>query len=476
MQRRVFASSGPEFDQIRRELDVTDQFPADVAAQARAVTDRLPEGRADRTDVELVTIDPPTSKDLDQALHIEATDDGFTVHYAIADVAALVEPGGAIDVESRRRGQTIYFPDGSVPLHPRPLSEGAGSLLPDQVRPAVLWTVSVDHDGDPTSVHVERATVRSRARFDYAGVMADHDAERLHPSIAALPSFGQTRIDWALRRGAVQLDLPDQEIVPHEGGRAWTLRIAPHTQADQWNAQVSLLIGMAAGHMQRDAGVGLLRTLPPASREAVGDLRTAAAHLRVDWPDGASPGEFLASLAPDAPTTLALMTVGARLMRGAGYLCLDAASTGLDDAAVAHAGVGGVYSHVTAPLRRLADRFATETCLAIAAGQEPPAWVLDALPTLPKIMASSDATASAAERRSVEATEAVVLADQIGARFDAVVMRDGHGDKPAEVFIASPAIIGACDDAPAAGSQCTVEVIEADPAVRFRAVGERVGV
>ncbi len=472
MQRRVFAPA-IDFDQIRRELDVTEEFPAAATAEADAATDRLPNGRVDRTDIELVTIDPPTSKDLDQALHIEATDDGFTVHYAIADVAALVEPGGPVDSESRSRGQTIYFPDGSVPLHPRPLSEGAGSLLPDQIRPAVLWTVTVNHDGDQTSAHVERATVRSRMRFDYAGVMTDHDADRLHPSIAALPAFGRARSAWCLRRGAVQLDLPDQEIVPHEGDHAWTLQIAPHTPADQWNAQVSLLVGMAAGRMQRDAGVGLLRTLPPASSDAVQDLRATAANLGVTWVDGASPGEFLASLAADAPTTLALMTVGARLMRGAGYLSLDAASASLDDAAVAHAGVGGVYSHVTAPLRRLADRFATETCLAIAAGGRPPQWVLDALPTLPKIMASSDSTASTAERRSVDLTEAVVLADQVGAKFDAVVMRDARGDKPAEVFISSPAIIGGCDDAPAAGTACTVEVIEADPQasrVRFRAV------
>ncbi|GAC78721.1 VacB and RNase II family 3'-5' exoribonucleases [Gordonia malaquae] len=472
MQRRVFAPA-IDFDQIRRELDVTEEFPAAATAEAESTTDRLTEGRVDRTDINLVTIDPPGSKDLDQALHIEATDDGFTVHYAIADVAALVAPGGPIDTESLRRGQTIYFPDGSVPLHPRPMSEGVGSLLPDQTRPAVLWTVTVNHDGDQTGVHVERATVRSRERLDYAGVMAAHDAGTLHPSIAALPAFGQTRIDWALRRGAVQLDLPDQEIVPHEGNRAWTLQIAPHTPADQWNAQVSLLVGMAAGRMQRDAGVGLLRTLPPASREAVDDLRAAATHLGVAWADGASPGEFLASLPADAPTTLALMSVGARLMRGAGYLALDESSAALDDAAVAHAGVGGVYSHVTAPLRRLGDRYATETCLAIAAGQEPPQWVLDVLPTLPKIMASSDSTASTAERRSVDLTEAVVLADQIGARFDAVVMRDARGDKPAEVFISSPAIIGGCEGAPAAGTACTVEVVEADPTtsrVRFRAV------
>ncbi|GAA4678455.1 RNB domain-containing ribonuclease [Gordonia humi] len=472
MQRRVFAPA-IDFDRLRAELDLTVDFAPEAVAEARGAVDRFADDRVDRTDVELVTIDPPGSQDLDQALRVVADGDGFVVHYAIADVAALVEPGGAVDAASRDRGQTMYFPDGSVPLHPRDLSEGIGSLLPDQVRPAVLWTVHVDAAGEVTDVDLERATVRSRERFDYAGVMADHEAGRLHPSIAALPTFGQTRLDWSLRRGAVQLDLPDQEIVPHRGGRAWTLQLAPRTPADNWNAQVSLLVGMCAGEIQRKAGIGLLRTVPPASHEAVTELRAAARHLGVDWSEGASPGEFLASLPAHEPTTLALMTVGARLMRGSGYLVLEPGTDYPDDDVV-HAGVGGEYSHVTAPLRRLADRFATETCLAVTAGRDVPEWVTAALGPARKKMASSDQLASTAERRSVDLTEAVVLADQIGARFDAVVMRDASGDRAAEVFIPSPAIIGACDGAPSAGTRCTVEVTVADAAegvVRFRVAG-----
>lgn len=471
MQRRVFAPA-IDFDRIRGELDLTADFSPEATAEAESATDRYADRRTDRTDIEFVTIDPPGSKDLDQALHVVADGDCFLVHYAIADVAALVEPGGAIDVESHERGQTMYFPDGSVPLHPRPMSEGIGSLLPGEVRPAVLWTVRVDGAGDVLDVDVERAVIRSTERFDYAQVMAAHGSDSLHPSIVALPAFGRTRLDWSLRRGAVQLDLPDQEIVPHGRNRAWTLQIAPRTPADEWNAQVSLLVGMCAGEIQRKAGIGLLRTVPPASDEAVSELRATARHLGVDWPEGRSPGEFLAGLAADAPTTLALMTVGARLMRGSGYLALE---PGVDypDADVVHAGVGGVYAHATAPLRRLADRYVTEVCLAASRGADVPAWVTEALGSLRKTMASSDQRASTAERRSVDLAEAVVLADQIGTRFDAVVMRDASGDRPAEVFIASPAVIGACDGAPSAGTACTVEVTVADTEtaeVRFRAV------
>ena len=79
-----------------------------------------------------MTLDPLESRDLDQAFHIEpAGDGGFILRYAIADVPGFVAPGGALDAEARRRGQTLYLPDGSVPLHPRELSEDRASLLPD---------------------------------------------------------------------------------------------------------------------------------------------------------------------------------------------------------------------------------------------------------------------------------------------------------------------------------------------------------
>ena len=77
--------------------------------------------------------------DLDQAVHLARTDTGFVLSYAIADVGAVMVPGGVLDTEVRRRGQTVYLPDGSVPLHPRVLSEDGASLLPDRVRPAALW-------------------------------------------------------------------------------------------------------------------------------------------------------------------------------------------------------------------------------------------------------------------------------------------------------------------------------------------------
>src|SRR4029077_6666838 len=124
-----------------------------------------------------VTIDPPGSLDLDQAFHAEPRAGGFRVHYAIADVAAFVEPGGALDRESFARGVPLYPPDGRAPMLPNPLGEGAASLLPDQDRPALLWTIDLDESGASVAARLERSTVRSRARLDYPGVQAALDAD-----------------------------------------------------------------------------------------------------------------------------------------------------------------------------------------------------------------------------------------------------------------------------------------------------------
>ena len=92
---------------------------------------------SDLTDLEFVTIDPAGAMDLDQAMHLEADGDGYVVHYAIADVMAFVEPGDPVDVEAHGRGESLYGADSKIPLHPKVLSEGAASLLPDEDRPGV---------------------------------------------------------------------------------------------------------------------------------------------------------------------------------------------------------------------------------------------------------------------------------------------------------------------------------------------------
>src|SRR3982751_854580 len=182
MVRRVIRVTGSDpgsgaalrqrFAAIRERLHVPVEFPPEVleAAAVAASAPQLPV--ADLTDVPFVTVDPPGSTDLDQAMHLQRRGDGYHVDYAIADVPAFVAPGGAVDAEARRRGQTLYAPDKRAPLHPPVLSEAAASLLPDQERPAFVWRFDLDAEGEVRSASVVRAQVRSRRRLDYGQVQA----------------------------------------------------------------------------------------------------------------------------------------------------------------------------------------------------------------------------------------------------------------------------------------------------------------
>ena len=449
-----------DFDAIRAEFELTDEFPAAALAEAQASVDAHADTRVDRTDLPFVTIDPPTSMDLDQAVHLARTDTGFVLSYAIADVGAVVVPGGALDTEVRRRGQTVYLPDGSVPLHPRVLSEDAASLLPGRVRPAALWTIETDAQAIPTSFAVTRALVRSVARFDYAGVQADADRGALHTSIAALPDFGRLRAAAALDRGAIELRLPEQEVVAQDG--RWRLDVHPRTEADDWNAQLSLLAGMCAAQLMLSTQVGVLRTMPWPDTDAVQRMRHIAAALRLPWPAAQGVGPWLAALDANAPTTMAMMTEATRLLRGADYVFFDGSLPEL----TTHGALAAPYAHVTAPLRRLGDRFTTEVCLAVSAGVPVPDWARAGLPDVPAIMRGSDSLSGKVERACIDLTEATLLADRVGERFPAVVTRAPEKKRPAEVFVASPPVLAKCTGATNEGQEIDAELVVADPVAR----------
>jgi exoribonuclease R len=203
--------------------------------------------------------------------------------------------------------------------------------------------------------------------------------------------------------------------------------------------------------------VGVLRTLPAADADAVSGLRRVARASHIEWPDGESPAHLLAGLDPDRPESLAMYVAATRLLRGAGYTAFDGAAPTV----TSHAGVGAPYAHVTAPLRRLVDRFATECCLATVAGAEVPAWVRRALPELPHLMSVSDALAAKVERACLDQVEAWVLADRVGAVFDAVVLRSEAAS--GEVFVAEPPVMAKCAGAELPeGERIAVRLVEAD--------------
>ncbi len=447
-------------DAIFAEQDIATSFPAAVVAAAalRPSDDSV---RTDRRDLPLVTIDPAGSTDLDQALAIEATPGGgHVVWYAIADVAAFVPPGGPVDVESHRRGVTLYAPGRRVPLHPPALSEGAASLLAGQDRPAVLWRLQLDADGSLVDTTVGRAVVRSSEQLDYETAQRRVDAgdERLEP----LATVGRRREAIEADRGGLNLPVPEQEVEHDDDG--YHLVYRAQLPVEGWNAQLSLLCGMAAAQLMLEGGWGLLRTLPPADGPALALLRRHAQALGIDWPRDRGYADVVRGLDVAAPNDAAFAVQATRLFRGADYLPLR---PGVDTSSevMIHAAIAAPYAHVTAPLRRLGDRFATECVLATVAGHEPPSAVRDVLDDLPGELRSGTGRAGALDRAVVDLFESLVLSTVPRSEtFEGVVV--DHRSSGSVVQLHAPAVVATVDDDLPLGEVVSVRVDAADPVRR----------
>ncbi len=431
---------------IRAEAEVPEAFPAAVEAEAAAAAAAGP-NRAERVELPLVTIDPPGSRDLDQAMHIERRGDGHRVSYAIADVGAFVAAGSGLDAEAHARGVTVYAADAKTPLHPLSLSEGAASLLPGQWRPAVLWTIDLDERGEPIATSVVRAEVRS---------VAQHTYDDVPDGLATLlREVGARRLELEIARGGVRLAVPEQEV--ERDGDGWTVRYRRTRQVEDDNAQISLLTGMAAARLMLDAGVGILRTQPAPDERSLRRFRHQVAALGVEWPERASYPELIRSLDPERPADAALLHEATGVGRGAGYTAFD----GEPPAEHRHFSIAADYAHATAPLRRLQDRYVSECCLAACAGHSPPDWVRAGLAALPEAMAAGAHRAGAVERGVVDLVEAMLLEGRVGESFDALVI---DADM---VQLREPAVRARLDGGcPEPGSEVAVRLLLADPATR----------
>ena len=448
---------------IQNELKLPLAFPPEVEAAATlaAAHPRLPD--LDRTDIPLVTIDPPESMDLDQALYVERTDGGYRVYYAIADVAAFVTAGDPIDVEANRRGETLYGADAKIPLHPKILSEGATSLLPGQLRPALLWTIELDSHGGIVGTDVRRARVTSRAKLDYAGVQQRIDAGSADPMWAVLREIGECRKQCEQLRGGISLPLPEQEILVDHG--RWALSFRARLPVEDWNEQISLLTGMAAAQLMVQANVGLLRTLPEPEPLSIQRLRMTAKALDIAWPAEQSYPGFIRSLDPSKDTHVAMLTACTTVLRGAGYTAFNGALP----AQPMQWAVAAEYTHATAPLRRLVDRYTGEVCVALCAKQPVPAWVLTALPGLPATMQASGHRARQYQRAVLDLAVAEVLAPRVGETFAGAIVEMASNDpRKGVVIVRDPAIEASISSASplSLGADVKVRLVEADPVKR----------
>lgn len=454
------------FGRLRDEFDVPGDFSPEVLRAAEEAAARPLGGSSsphvDRTDLHFLTLDPASSTDLDQAFAIESTGPGdadIVLRYAIADVGWFVRHGDAIDREAWRRGVTVYMPHDRAGLHPGRIAEDAGSLLPGSPKPAVVFTVRIAADGSVRLDGVERAMIRNRAKLAYSTVTAA-DLPEAFPELARRFEIGERA------RGADRIQMPEQEVVRAAGG-GFELRFRPRNDAENQNAAMSLATNMAVADALYAAGTGLFRTMPAVDERRFGRLRHTARAFGLEWPKDQSLSAFEKSLPPGDPKTSAFQLAVRRASGGASYEPFDS------EARPWHAAVAATYSHCTAPLRRLADRYVIEAALAVSNDGVVSDEIEQAFTELPEAMRRGDSRANRVDRAAIDLAEAIVLSGREGDVFDAVVTDED--DRGARIQLCEPAVVARVVARRVdPGDDVQVKLVNADPVER-RVDFERVG-
>jgi ribonuclease R len=252
-----------ELHEITKALQLAVDFPPEVLAETDAwlktphIDDPV---LVDRTALPFVTIDNAHSKDLDQAVFVSREGDGYLVAYAIADASFYVRLGSALFAEAMRRGASYYFPGFSVPMLPRPLSEGLISLNPDGPRRAIIFFHHLDRFGELLSTRLERARVKSRGKLSFSDVQQLVDDRAKSPlagrefeeSMLLLRDVGRRRIELAAKKGLVRYRREEVSVELDGEGLSFTVMEAVRDEVELWNEQISLMCNAEGGRILRE--------------------------------------------------------------------------------------------------------------------------------------------------------------------------------------------------------------------------------
>jgi ribonuclease R len=395
------------------------------AEAARPV--RLTAPREDWRTLPLVTIDPPDAKDHDDAVHAVLDSDpknpgGFVITVAIADVAAYVHPGTAMDGQALERGNSVYFPDRVVPMLPERISNDLCSLRPREDRPALAVRMVLGADGRKRSHQFHRVMMRSAAKLSYEQAQAAMDGcpdETTKPLIDSVlkplyAAHSVIRIERE-RRDPLDLDLPERKLVLDPEGRLkdvlWPERLEAHRLIEEF----MILANVAAAETLEAAHSPLLyRAHDAPSVEKLEDLieflRTIGVKLAKG--DRVRPSHFngvLSRVRGQAVEAL-VNEVVLRAQAQAEYSHENYGHFGLNLRR---------YAHFTSPIRRYADLVVHRALIrALNLG---PGGLNDMrageLAQIAEHISAAERRAMAAERETVDRVIAAHLADRVGAVF-----------------------------------------------------------
>lgn len=409
--------------------DIPYIFPDEVITEAEAVKPATLDGREDWRKLALVTIDPPDAKDHDDAVHAEPDTSGdnpggHIVTVAIADVAAYVTPGSALDREAAKRGNSVYFPDRVIPMLPERISNDLCSLRPGEARPALAVRMVLAADGRKLNHSFHRIMMRSAAKLAYTQAQAAIDGQPddttgplLEPVLKPLWEAYRSASNARNLRGPLHLELPERKIVLKADGSVDRVYVPERLDAHKLIEEFMILANVCAAETLEKAKSDLIyRVHDEPSLEKLRALSDVLASIGMKAPKQGAlrPALFngiLDALA-DSQHRIFINEMVLRSQAQAEYSVDNYGHFGLNLRR---------YAHFTSPIRRYADLIVHRALIrANKVGKDglPASTTREQLAEVAASISVAERRAMVAERETTDRLIAHFLADRIGASFN----------------------------------------------------------
>ena len=387
-------------------------------------------GRVDLQPIPLVTIDDEDARDFDDAIWAAEDLDpnntnGWHLIVAIADVAAYVKTGDALDVEAYQRGNSVYLPNMVVPMLPKSLSNGWCSLNPGEIRACIAVHIWIDKNGITLRYHFERAFMRSAARLTYTSVQKAYEG---HPDKVTTPLMGQIKHLYGafeslkkerLKRNTLDFDLPEQKVIFNDKNHIESIKNRPRFDSHRLIEEFMIAANVAAAQALTELNAPCIYRVhdqPPLSKLETLRSYLKALGYKLSKSRRMTPQNFQQILDKSKGTDHehAIATVILRTQSQAEYSQENIGHFGLNLQR---------YSHFTSPIRRYSDLLVHRSLIKhLNLGQDGLATdEVDRFPQISDQVSKNERRATLAEREALDRYMAIYMCDKKGAIFDAKV-------------------------------------------------------
>jgi len=421
---------------VIRHSNLREEFPEEVVSEAGAVSARVahPGPRMDLRDTYTLTIDPDRSRDFDDALSLSRDEAGnrvLGVH--IADVGHFVGEGSALDAEALLRGNSVYLPDKVLPMLPEQLSNGICSLKPNEDRLAFSAMLTLDSNGKALSSVFAKTLVRSRLRLTYGKALQVIEGAAGHRSTAplkldkcAIELLGELhRLAQQLRRRrfarhALNLDLPECEVVINEAGAMTGIRVVQNDVSHQLVEECMVAANEAVASELRRLKVPSVSRYhekpKPEKIEELTDFLVSMGYQPGDLNQRRVLAGFLKKIKDD-PLAHHMRVAVLKSMNRAFYSAKESGHYGLAKSS---------YAHFTSPIRRYPDLVVHRQLASVLAGAKRPPYSKNELSSIAMACSETEWVATLAERSIIEIKKYRYLTAELERKtretYDAVVV------------------------------------------------------